>query len=721
MNNTAAQTPAARTQRFSSKSLSMGSLGTDQARYVIPVYQRPYAWTSVQVSQLMQDLLDFYRSPDIQSTYSLGTIVCDEETPGVFSILDGQQRLTTIDLLLEEISRRLDRPANEKHKRIISAYRYLSGMEANCESPLPACTEQRNRIAGTLTEFIERQGLREDLAAQTFLRALEACIHDRVSIRRVVIPLSDKVENEAPAMFEIINMRGQQLSALDILKSRLLSRFSEKDRFGRAFFTHLWRSTDERLVSPTEAAKGYDLKGWHSGQVSPSGSKDETDDTPISAALTIDEIIADADEAPLESGDQKGRADDSPKRKTDQPPAEDEGSREQFVPPIDMMNMLVIANELFKYDKARTADAENGSLPAYEALATTNFDRRFDHIVQAEAPGTADVWRLMGALSLVLQTVGVWGRYRQRENEAFEGAPDAFNQLIQTFMAASGFSASGQYWLLVLSATALEMSLGTDGKLPDSPEAFLAMKKPAFAKIRKIAQLRLLAWAYRAAEAGQARGAEGVFKLTAETPSENTAQTQLLAAQAAVEAAAPGWHYHDGTLSQFDLFLTDYVLWVDGHTGGNRPFAALKRAMDAFAEKAQSPEETELAGAFRAFNWRAFEEKARTLRIVARSDIEHWLARNRADLGKDADAAREELLRRHGFGNLALINESDNSSLGNGSPAGKAELVLKRMSNPTPKLLWLAVLSQQFPNLDGQHVEGLTELWASYIGEFSFG
>ena len=383
--------------------------------------------------------------------------------------------------------------------------------------------------------------------------------------------------------------------------------------------------------------------------------------------------------------------------------------------------MLVIAKELFKYDKARTADAENGPLPAYEALATTNFDRRFDHIVQAEAPGAADVWRLMGALSLVLQTVGVWGRYRQRENEAFEGAPDAFNQLIQTFMAASGFSASGQYWLLVLSATALEMSLGTDGKLPDSPEAFLAMKKPAFAKIRKIAQLRLLAWAYRAAEAGQARGAEGVFKLTAETPSENTAQTQLLAAQAAVEAAAPGWHYHDGTLSQFDLFLTDYVLWVDGHTGGNRPFAALKRAMDAFAEKAQSPEETELAGAFRAFNWRAFEEKARTLRIVARSDIEHWLARNRADLGKDADAAREELLRRHGFGNLALINESDNSSLGNGSPAGKAELVLKRMSNPTPKLLWLAVLSQQFPNLDGQHVEGLTELWASYIGEFSFG
>ena len=158
-------------------------------------------------------------------------------------------------------------------------------------------------------------------------------------------------------------MRGQQLSVLDILKSRLLSRFSEKDRFGRALFTHLWRNTDERLFFPAKAAEGYDLKGWCSSQVSPSGSKDETDDTPISTALTIDEIIAGADKAPLESGDQKGRTDKPPKRVTDQPPAADEESREQFVPPIDMMNMLVIANELFKYDKARTAAAGDGPLP----------------------------------------------------------------------------------------------------------------------------------------------------------------------------------------------------------------------------------------------------------------------------------------------------------------------------------------------------------------------
>lgn len=47
-------------------------------------------------------------------------------------------------------------------------------------------------------------------------------------------------------------------------------------------------------------------------------------------------------------------------------PADDEGSREQFVPPIDMMNMLVIANELFKYDKARTTAARLRSAGDHE-------------------------------------------------------------------------------------------------------------------------------------------------------------------------------------------------------------------------------------------------------------------------------------------------------------------------------------------------------------------
>ncbi|HJD07750.1 MAG TPA: DUF262 domain-containing HNH endonuclease family protein [Candidatus Sutterella merdavium] len=704
MNNTAHQS-VVRSQKFDSQNLTIGSLQSAPVRFVIPPYQRPYAWSSEQVSQLMEDLLDFFLQPGNRSCYSLGTIVCDEETPGFFSILDGQQRLTTIDLLLEDIGHRLDRPTEEKPRRIISAYRYLAGMETGETSPLPACAAQRDCISRALNECIDRQQWREEENSKNFLVAFESCIRERVQVRRVVIPLSSEVKNEAPAMFEIINMRGQKLSALDILKSRLLSRFGGKDRSGRALFAYLWRTTEETLPYPESAAGGCELNGWKAEQAGASGVEDE--DGLWSAGTTIDEIISSCAQPTTESN-----AQDSTQNEDDE--------REAFVAPIDMMNMLVIANELFKNEKTKSKATDDSSDSSFQALAIKDFGKRFDPIVRAKETGPADVWRLMGALSIVLQTVGSWGRYRKRGSDEYVSEPDAFNQLIQSFMAANGFSLAGQYWLLVLSATALENCLGLDGRLPENPEAYLGMKKPAFAKIRRLAELRLLTWAYRVAELGQKDATAAVFALIRETPSEEAARLKLTEAQNAVRNGALAWSYSNGGVSQFDLFLTDYVLWADCHASPAGRFATLKRAMADYAANAKTLEEKEIVAAIGNFDWTVFEAKAPTLRIVGRSDIEHWLARNRANLGNDAEGTEKELHYRNGFGNLALINENDNSSLGNGAPAGKAEIVLQRMSNPTPKLLWLAILSQKFPGLTGRHVQGLTRLWSDYIGTYPF-
>lgn len=716
MTDSSQATATARAQKFSCRNLNVGSLGTENERYVIPSYQRAYAWTSAQVSQLMQDLLDFYRKDTSPSTYSLGTIVCDEEEPGVFSILDGQQRLTTIDLLLGEIRNRLNKPASKTHKRIISAYRYLSNMETSDASPLPACEEQRNCIVAELSKFIEKWNLRGDQDTVNFLTEFEARIQNQVNIRRVVIPLSDKVENEAPTMFEIINIRGQRLSALDILKSRLLSRFNENDRKGRALFTYLWRTTEEILPSPEKSSKGYNLEIWKKSPMFDILNSE----TPGFIELTIDEIIdkfVDTTTPALSASNTKSQNSTTAVNKDDNV---DETANEQFVPPIDMMNMLVIANELIKYEEIRTTASSGKPYLEYDPLTTTDFGHRFDHIIQSEVAGTSDVWRLMGALSIVLQTVGNWGRYRNACDNEFLGEPDAFNQLIQTFMASNSFSTSGQYWLLVLSATALDNSLGFEGTLPTNYSTFLAMKKPSFTKIRKLAEFRLLTWAFRVAAIGQNHTTEAVFRLIEETPSQITAQDKMKDAQNAVKTAATRWRYDDGSISQFDLFLTDYALWVDGHTTGNCNFSSLKKAMQSFVDEAQSNEQTEIARALRNFDWTTFEKKALTLRIVGRSDIEHWLSRSRSSLGRDEKAADEELLLRHGYGNLALINQSDNSTLGNGAPSGKAELVLNSMKNPTAKLLWLAVFSQSFTNLSGRHVEDLSKFWASYIGRFPF-
>ncbi|MEH2302465.1 MAG: DUF262 domain-containing protein [Nostoc sp.] len=73
--------------------------------FSIPAYQRPYAWTKDQASELLTDLLSFLGdgSEAVTDTnpYFLGSIVLikDEDAPEA-DVVDGQQRLTTLTILL---------------------------------------------------------------------------------------------------------------------------------------------------------------------------------------------------------------------------------------------------------------------------------------------------------------------------------------------------------------------------------------------------------------------------------------------------------------------------------------------------------------------------------------------------------------------------------------------------------------------------------------------
>ena len=72
--------------------------------YVIPSYQRPYAWTVDQASELFDDLYDFYQR-EKEDDYFLGSIVLiKEEAKPHAEVIDGQQRLATLTILLAAIT-----------------------------------------------------------------------------------------------------------------------------------------------------------------------------------------------------------------------------------------------------------------------------------------------------------------------------------------------------------------------------------------------------------------------------------------------------------------------------------------------------------------------------------------------------------------------------------------------------------------------------------------
>ena len=90
-------------------SLSITQLfGSTNEQYVIPTYQRRYSWHDRQVWELIDDI----RLLEGRDTHLLGSIVClaGHHRPGVnqLELVDGQQRLTTVSILLECIRQRLE-------------------------------------------------------------------------------------------------------------------------------------------------------------------------------------------------------------------------------------------------------------------------------------------------------------------------------------------------------------------------------------------------------------------------------------------------------------------------------------------------------------------------------------------------------------------------------------------------------------------------------------
>lgn len=80
------------------QSFTVKDLLKDSNRYIIPIYQRNYAWGEAEITQLIQDIAD-YQKKDESKPYYIGTLVVYKRDDGIFEIIDGQQRFTTLVLL----------------------------------------------------------------------------------------------------------------------------------------------------------------------------------------------------------------------------------------------------------------------------------------------------------------------------------------------------------------------------------------------------------------------------------------------------------------------------------------------------------------------------------------------------------------------------------------------------------------------------------------------
>lgn len=91
-------------KKISGAEYPLAKIFSSEFDYVIPPYQRPYAWTRDQAGELFDDLYDFFEK-EREDSYFLGSIVLikDEGKP-LAEVIDGQQRLTTLTILLAALT-----------------------------------------------------------------------------------------------------------------------------------------------------------------------------------------------------------------------------------------------------------------------------------------------------------------------------------------------------------------------------------------------------------------------------------------------------------------------------------------------------------------------------------------------------------------------------------------------------------------------------------------
>ena len=176
--------------------------------YLVPIYQRNYAWSETQIEQLIEDIEGSIDS--FNKNYFLGNLIVNQMDNNVYEVIDGQQRLTTLYLIekylgIVFVKEALRFEAREKSNRTLSYVSDSSNQELIEELSSPEILKG--------FKIVDNYFKNKNIDKGRFTQKLK-----RVFLIRVQVPQNIDLNH----YFEIMNTRGEQLELHEIAKAKLL-------------------------------------------------------------------------------------------------------------------------------------------------------------------------------------------------------------------------------------------------------------------------------------------------------------------------------------------------------------------------------------------------------------------------------------------------------------------------------------------------------------------
>lgn len=249
--------------------------------FLIPDYQRPYAWTETECQTLWDDLFEFAipnqnaDSFNQNDEYYLGPIVTFTNDDGKLEIIDGQQRLTTLMLLLRAFDVKFkyaQDPNTVKTREAIEKCLWKTDEfgtpkydELKIDSEV-ATDNDKDEFLGILRtgETNKNQSSKYAVNYRFFQNQIEefadhyamymAILPMRILNNCILLPIEAEDQGTALRIFSTLNDRGLPLSDADIFKAQFYKYYTSKD--AKDDFIQRWKDLEDMCNSMFSASTG---------------------------------------------------------------------------------------------------------------------------------------------------------------------------------------------------------------------------------------------------------------------------------------------------------------------------------------------------------------------------------------------------------------------------------------------------------------------------------
>lgn len=242
------------------QALNVQALFENKQTYIIPMYQRNYAWGEKEIDQLILDIQDYQKQTDQlnqgqtqeNKKYYIGTLVVFERSNSTYEIIDGQQRFTTLTLLAICLKRL------SKEEKIVLDMSWFNQFNLDFHSRPKSSLTFQALLRGDHLQHLKSSEYNADLVQgfELLQRAIQKIIKqgdlsvfckylfENVVITQVLVPKDTDLNH----YFEVMNNRGEQLEKHEILKAQLMSVLNQiKDEADKTssmtLFTSIWNAT----------------------------------------------------------------------------------------------------------------------------------------------------------------------------------------------------------------------------------------------------------------------------------------------------------------------------------------------------------------------------------------------------------------------------------------------------------------------------------------------